>query len=318
MIFENLLKKEAAPWPKRGHPDTLQVNLGRLCNMACTHCHVNAGPTAREVMSLETANLVISFLFKYHIKTLDLTGGAPEMAPCFRSLAMAAKDLVDEIIVRCNLTVLFEEKMEWLPDFYQEIDAHIVASLPCYTRENVDRQRGKGTFDRSIEALKLLNDAGFGIDGGMRLDLVYNPGGAFLSGNQRSLEESYRRVLGEEYQIAFNNLFTITNMPVNRFGGELKRQGAYDEYLSTLKEGFNPLALDNIMCKELISVGWDGQVYDCDFNQALNMPVTDSDGRPLKIGSFDPVALVGREIQCHDHCLACVAGEGSSCGGSLV
>lgn len=318
MVFATLLKKETISWPKRKQLETIQVNMGHLCNMTCTHCHVNAGPATKQVMSPKTANQIIRFLFKHHIKTLDLTGGAPEMVPSFKSLALATKDLVDEIIVRCNLTILLEGGMEWLPEFYQKINAHIIASLPCYTRENVDNQRGKGTFDKSIKALQLLNKTGFGKKDGMKLDLAYNPGGAFLPGNQRSLEKDYKKILGEKYGITFDNLFTITNMPISRFGSKLKKDGDYNQYVSTLEAGFNPLAIANIMCKSLISVGWDGLLYDCDFHQAMKIPLIDTNGIHLNIENLKPEALVDKEIQCRDHCLACVAGEGSSCGGSLL
>lgn len=240
------------------------------------------------------------------------------MAPSFKSLALAAKNLVEEIIVRCNLTIILEEGMEWLPEFYKRIDAHIIASLPCYSRENVDRQRGKGTFGKSIRALQILNKSGFGKKNNMKLDLVYNPGGAFLPGNQRSLEKDYKKVLGEEYGITFNDLFTITNIPINRFGSELKKNGNYNKYVSILETRFNPLALDKIMCRTLISVGWDGLIYDCDFHHAMNMPLTNRNGIAFNIDNLNPDELVDREIQCRDHCLACVAGEGSSCGGSLL
>ncbi|MBE9502817.1 MAG: arsenosugar biosynthesis radical SAM protein ArsS [Proteobacteria bacterium] len=318
MVLRDLLSEHDLDWPVRDKLETLQVNMGRLCNMTCLHCHVNAGPHAKEVMTGDTANKIIQFLFKYHVKTLDITGGAPEMAPPFRGLVTVAKDLVDEIIVRCNLTILFEEGMESLPDFYKDHGVHLVCSLPCYTKENVDTQRGEGTFDKSIKALKILNEKGYGKGEGLKLDLVYNPGGAFLPGSQKSLETDYKSVLNENYGIVFDNLITITNMPINRFNGELKKGEGANPYLSLLASNFNPSALGKVMCRNLINVGWDGLLYDCDFNQALNMVIRDAEDRPLSISYLDVEALVGRKVKCADHCLGCVAGEGSSCSGALV
>lgn len=318
MVLQNLLKEHDLEWPARGRLETLQVNMGRVCNMSCSHCHINAGPGAREVMESETAYKIIRFLFRHHVTTLDLTGGAPEMAPPFRKLVTAAGDLVDEIIVRCNLTVIFEEGMADLPDFYRDSGIHLVCSLPCYTRENVDRQRGDGAFEKSIKALEILNGKGYGQGKGLKLDLVYNPGGAFLPGNQKSLEAVYKRELSEKYGISFDTLISITNMPISRFGSDLKKKGAENDYLSLLSERFNPAAVGNVMCRNLVSVGWDGILYDCDFNQALNMPVRDKNGYPLSIDSLDAESLAVIDISLEDHCLGCVAGEGSSCSGALV
>lgn len=318
MVIKKLLKEHSLEWPVRGSLETLQVNLGNICNMTCTHCHVNAGPSAKEVMSEEMGSEVIRFLFKHKIKTLDLTGGAPELAPPFRSIVTSASDLVEEIIVRCNLTILFEEGMEYLADFYADNKVHIVASLPCYTKENVDGQRGEGTFDKCIDALKILNHVGYGRNKKLKIDLVYNPGGSFLPGNQKSLEADYKRVLGDEYGISFNNLITITNMPINRFEKNLKKRDSSVSYKTLLAENFNPKAMEKIMCRDLISVGWDGTLYDCDFNQALNMPLRDETGFARSIRSLDPASIVGEEIHCADHCLGCVAGEGSSCSGALT
>ncbi|MBE9535897.1 MAG: arsenosugar biosynthesis radical SAM protein ArsS [Proteobacteria bacterium] len=318
MLLQNLLERHKLQWPAREELKTLQVNMGNLCNMTCAHCHVNAGPRAKEVMTEEIASKVISFLFKYRIKTLDLTGGAPEMAPPFRHLVMTAKNLVDEIIVRCNLTVIFEEGMDDLPAFYRSIGAHLVCSLPCYTAENVDRQRGTGTFKKSIAALMLLNEEGYGSDPALKLDLVYNPGGSFLPGKQDELEKDYRVVLKDQYDISFNNLITITNMPINRFNAELEKGDGTNPYLSLLADSFNPAAVDGIMCRSLVSVGWDGRIYDCDFNQALDIPILGKKGEPLSLGDFSPELLSGIDVISKDHCLACVAGEGSSCSGALV
>ena len=318
MLLQNLLESHKIQWPAREELKTLQVNMGNLCNMTCTHCHVNAGPLAKEVMTEDVAARIIRFLFQHRIKTLDLTGGAPEMAPPFRSLAMAARNLVDEIIVRCNLTVIFEEEMDDLPVFYRSIGARLVCSLPCYNAENVDRQRGPGTFEKSIAALRLLNEEGYGSDPALKLDLVYNPAGAFLPGKQKKLEADYRAVLKDRYDIFFNNLITITNMPINRFSAELKKEDGTDPYLSLLADSFNPAAVSKIMCRSLVSVGWDGRIYDCDFNQALGIPVLGKKDEPLSIDDLSPELLAGIDVISEDHCLACVAGEGSSCSGALV
>lgn len=316
--FQTLLKKYNLDPLTRGELHILQVNLGKLCNMTCTHCHVNAGPFAKEVMSHDTADSIIRFLFKNRVQILDMTGGAPEMAPPFQNLLIRASDLVKEIIVRCNLTVLFEEGMEYLPQFYSDHKIHLVCSLPCYTEENVDKQRGTGTFSKSIEALKILNEKGYGLSDELKLDLVYNPGGAFLPSNQGRLEADYKKVLSENYGIRFSKLITITNMPINRFSSLISNQSDKENYLKLLTENFNPQAVENVMCRNLLSVGWDGRVYDCDFNQALGIEITDNSGTPCSIETIDTRSLEGRIIRCTDHCFACVAGEGSSCSGALV
>jgi radical SAM/Cys-rich protein len=318
MLLQSLLKRHRLQWPAREELKTLQVNLGNLCNMTCTHCHVNAGPAASEVMTEEVAAKIVRFLFKYPVRTLDLTGGAPEMAPPFRHLSMTAKDLVDEIIVRCNLTVIFEAGMDDLPTFYRSIGARLVCSLPCYSAENVDNQRGPGTFEKSMSALGLLNEEGYGSDPALKLDLVYNPGGSFLPGNQKKLEEEYRGALKDRYGIFFNNLITITNVPINRFSAQLEKGEGRDPYLSLLAENFNPAAVNRIMCRSLVSVGWDGRVYDCDFNQALGIPMLGQKGEAVELDELSPGLLEGMDVISEDHCLACVAGEGSSCSGALV
>lgn len=316
--FQTVLKEHNLGPLVRGELHTLQVNLGKLCNMTCRHCHVNAGPSANEVMSETTADCIIRFLFKHRIHTLDITGGAPEMVPAFNNLVARATDLVEEIIVRCNLTVLFEPGMEYLPQFYKTHKVHLVSSLPCYTEENVDKQRGSGTFKKSIDALKLLNRNGYGIGNNLRLDLVYNPGGAFLPASQRQLEADYKKILKYNYDIRFNNLITITNMPINRFSGVIKGTSSHNDYLKLLMDNFNPTAVASVMCRNLLSVGWDGRIYDCDFNQALGIETTDEAGKSLTLMNINPELLEGRIITCSDHCFACVAGEGSSCSGALV
>lgn len=318
MLLQNLLEKHKIQWPVREELKTLQVNMGNLCNMTCTHCHVNAGPAAREVMTEDVAAKIIRLLFKYRIKTLDLTGGAPEMAPPFRSLTMSAKDLVDEIIVRCNLTVIFEDGMRDLPTFYRSIGARLVCSLPCYNAENVDRQRGIGTFDKSIAALRLLNEEGYGKDPALKLDLAYNPAGSFLPGNQKKLEDDYKLELKSRFGIVFNDLITITNVPINRFSSHLEKGKSKDPYLSLLADSFNPAAVNRIMCRSLVSVSWDGRIYDCDFNQALGLPILGKKGEPLGLDDLSPGLLADMDVISKDHCLACVAGEGSSCSGALL
>ena len=315
MVLKNLLARHDLDWPLRGRLETLQVNTGSLCNMTCSHCHVKGNPASKEVMNKKTAEAVIQFLFRHRVKTLDITGGAPEMAPSFQELVTKSRDLVDEIIVRCNLTIIFEEGMDYLPDFYARSGVHLVCSLPCYTKENVDSQRGEGTFQKSIDALKILNAKGYGTDDSLKLTLVYNPGGAFLPGNRDALEADYKKVLSSDFGIVFNELITITNMPVNRFDDGLTRDDKADDYMSLLAESFNPGAVGKVMCRNLVSVGWDGILYDCDFNQALNIPIKGAGGMPVSIDGFDPASLTGQELHCADHCLGCLAGEGSSCYG---
>lgn len=315
MILRNLLASHDIDWPVRDQLETLQVNTGSLCNMTCRHCHVNGNPASKEVMNNKTADAVIQFLFRYRVKTLDMTGGAPEMAPSFQDMVTKARDLVDEIIVRCNLTIIFEEGMDYLPDFYAKSGVHLVCSLPCYTKENVDSQRGEGTFQKSIDALKILNAKGYGLDSSLKLTLVYNPGGAFLPGNREALEGEYKKVLSSNFGISFNELITITNMPVNRFDDGLTREDKVDDYMSLLAERFNPSTVEKVMCKNLVSVGWDGSLYDCDFNQAMNIPIKGVGGMTVSIDGLDPTSLAGRELHCADHCLGCLAGEGSSCYG---
>jgi radical SAM/Cys-rich protein len=299
--------------------DVLQVNLGRYCNLACTHCHVESGPTRKEMMSQENVEAVLSFLARTQIPTLDITGGAPELHPDFAYLVATADRLGRRVMDRCNLTVIFEAGMEYLPEFFRRHDVELVCSLPCYSRENVDKQRGKGTFEASIRALQQLNEIGYGAPGsGLVLNLVYNPVGPHLPPAQAKLEEDYRRILDEQFGIVFNQLFCLTNMPITRYAMHLKLRGEYDRYLKLLEENFNAATLGQVMCRNLISVGWDGSVYDCDFNQMLDLPLTDSAGDRLQIGSLTIDAVADRAITVGDHCYACTAGSGSSCGGALI
>jgi radical SAM/Cys-rich protein len=299
--------------------DVLQVNLGRYCNLACIHCHVESGPTRKEMMSRENVDAVLRFLARAAIPTLDITGGAPELHPEFAHLVSSAHRLGRHVIDRCNLTVIFEPGMEYLPEFFKRHEVELVCSLPCYSEGNVDKQRGRGTFDASIRALKHLNEIGYGQpDSGLLLNLVYNPVGPHLPPPQEKLEQDYRKILGEEFGIIFNQLYCLTNMPITRYATHLKLRGEYDRYLALLENHFNDATLDQVMCRDLISVGWEGSVYDCDFNQMLDLAMLDDSGSRIHIGSLDVEQVARRSITVGDHCYACTAGSGSSCGGALL
>ena len=322
-----LLLDSDFPSIHRSSLESLQVNLGYLCNLSCTHCHVNAGPTRTELMDRENVDLVIEMLQVKNISTLDLTGGAPEMNPHLRYLVTAARRMGVKVIDRCNLTILFEPGFEYLAEFLAAEKVTIVASLPCYSEENVEKQRGKGVFQPSIDALQHLNRLGYGRDPELELSLVYNPGGASLPPPQESLRADYKKVLKEDYDIDFNDLFTITNMPISRFGSMLISKGLYDDYLNLLKENFSAANLKTVMCRSLISVDWQGFVYDCDFNQMLELPLVNKSNKEDKLISTDVKKthlkdlmhsdLVGDVIAVADHCYGCTAGQGSSCGGAL-
>lgn len=297
---------------------TVQINAGKLCNQACLHCHVEAGPGRKERMPLDVGERIIELLKNSpDIQTVDITGGAPELNENFRSIAKAARDLGLEVIDRCNLTVFFEKGQEDLLSFLGDNKIRIIASLPCYSKENVEKQRGRGVFKKSIDALQALNAYGYGQkDSGLILDLVYNPLGASLPPDQAKLEANYREELQELFQISFNNLFTITNVPISRFLHQLQREERYEEYMNLLFSNFNPQAAQEVMCRSLISVGWKGQLYDCDFNQMLELPAGNKARTIWEIESFDEIQ--SGKIAFADHCYACTAGSGSSCGGSLV
>lgn len=303
---------------KRLSVDTLQINIGKLCNQACHHCHVEAGPLRTEIMTEKTVDRIIELMYKSTgLKSIDLTGGAPEMNPYFKKLVIAARKMNLEVIDRCNLTIFYEKGFEDIPKFLKEQGVHVIASLPCYTKDNVDKQRGRGVFDKSIEGLRLLNSLGFGVIGtGLKLDLVYNPGGAFLPGTQEKLENDYKRELKQLFNIDFNQLYTITNMPIKRFLDDLNRQGKYLEYMELLVNNFNPDAADSVMCKSLVSIGWDGEIYDCDFNQMLEMPIDSVKTNLWDIQSFED--FKNKTIALANHCYGCTAGAGSSCGGALT
>jgi radical SAM/Cys-rich protein len=304
---------------KRRAVDVLQVNMGRYCNLACIHCHVESGPTRTEMMSREKVDAVLRFFQSTNIPTLDITGGAPELHPVFDYFVESARDLGRHVMDRCNLTVIFEPGKDYLPEFFHRNQVELVCSLPCYTVENVDKQRGKGTFDLSIRALQILNQLGYGQPGSeLRLNLVYNPVGPHLPPAQEHLEADYKRILKEQFDIVFDHLFCLTNMPITRYATHLKLRGEYDKYMSHLEDSFNAATLDQVMCRNIISIGWDGSVYDCDFNQMLDLPIRDADGKRLDISSLSLEQLTAGQITIGDHCYACTAGCGSSCGGTLV
>jgi radical SAM/Cys-rich protein len=302
---------------RRGRVTTLQVNVGKLCNMACHHCHVDAGPKRKESMQRDVAERVIELLaLNPAIETLDLTGGAPELNPNFRWLVAEARRLGRHVIDRCNLTVLYERDQEDLAEFLAANGIHVVASLPCYGEENVDKQRGGGTFAKSIRALRALNDLGYGSDADLCLDLVYNPVGAFLPPPQSSLESRYKDELQERFGLQFNRLLTITNMPIERFAAWLKKTGQLEAYMSLLVNHFNPATLAGLMCRSLVSIGWDGRVYDCDFNQMLEVPIGAPDIRTVwDLANLD--SLTDATVATGPHCFGCTAGAGSSCSGIL-
>jgi radical SAM/Cys-rich protein len=299
--------------------DVLQVNLGRYCNLACIHCHVESGPTRKEMMSRDNVDAVLRLLVRSEIPTLDITGGAPELHPDYAYLVASARRLGRHVMDRCNLTVIFEPGMEYLPEFFRLHRVELVCSLPCYSEENVDKQRGKGTFEASIRALKQLNELGYGQPAcDLVLNLVYNPVGPHLPPPQHKLEEEYRKSLGEQFGIVFNRLFCLTNMPITRYATHLKLRGEYDRYVELLEANFNAATVDQVMCRNQISIGWDGNIYDCDFNQMLGLPICDDRGTPLQISSLSLDRLVNRSVAVGNHCYACTAGAGSSCGGALV
>ncbi len=313
-----LLEKTTFPPIRRRRLETLQVNLGHLCNQRCLHCHVNAGPKRREIMAPEHIDLVLRFLEQAKIRNLDLTGGAPEMNPDFRRLVRGACELDVAVTDRCNLTILNEPGQEDTAEFLAANRVGIVASLPCYLESNVDAQRGSGVYQGSIAALKKLNALGYGEPGsGLQLDLVYNPQGASLPPPQAALQSDYQRELQERFGIRFSRLLTITNMPIKRFGSILASNGGFDDYIALLKSAHREENLESVMCRTLLSVDWQGYVYDCDFNQMLNLPAPFADGSRKHLSELDVQDLEGAPIAVMGHCYGCTAGQGSSCGGAL-
>ena len=309
-----LLLHSDFPPVHRAALETLQVNLGYLCNLSCVHCHVNAGPNRTEQMDRETIDTLLALLDRAAIHTLDLTGGAPELNPHFRYLVREARALDVHVIDRCNLTVLLEPGQEDLADFLAEQQVEICASLPCYVQENVEAQRGKGVYDASIQALQQLNALGYGAE--RILNLAYNPVGPVLPPPQEALEAEYRRELKDRFGIRFNHLMTITNMPISRFGSVLLARGQYTEYMHLLRENFSQSNMETLMCRRLLSVDWQGFLYDCDFNQMLDLPLLASDRRRHISDLLSTLAL-DEPIITGEHCYGCAAGQGSSCGGAL-
>ncbi len=309
----------------RKAPEILQVNVGKMCNITCVHCHVNAGPGRKEIMTLDTVDKILDWLKDAsQIHTVDLTGGAPEMNPHFKHFVREARAMGKKVIDRCNLVILLEPGYEEYGEFLAEQKVEIVASLPCYSSENVEEQRGEGVFDRSIVGLQKLNALGYGIDPELTLNLVYNPNGAFLPGDQAELEADYKVELKKAFGIVFNSLFAITNIPIARYSSYLKRNKMLDKYMQLLIDNFNPKSVGGLMCRDTINVGWEGEVYDCDFNQQLKLQLADkgeeADVADLKLHAWD-VDLVRFEklpIKTGSHCFGCTAGSGSSCGGTVA
>lgn len=304
---------------RRGATDILQVNVGKVCNLTCVHCHVNAGPKRKEIMTRATIDRVLDWFRETEIPTIDLTGGAPEMIPDFKYLIERIREITPRrrIIDRCNLTILLEPGYEDYAEFMARHEVEIIASMPCYSPENVNAQRGEGVFDASIKALQILNSLGYGSEPRLPLHLVYNPNGAFLPGPQAELEADYKRELKSHFGIVFNRLYTITNLPIARFASYLKNNDKLAEYMELLIEHFNVATVEGLMCRNTISVAWRGEVFDCDFNQMLKMQWR-KNGRPLSLWDIDPAQVENRAVLTGDHCFGCTAGAGSSCGGALV
>ncbi len=293
---------------------TLQINVGRKCNQACRHCHVDAAPWRTEMLEESTAIKIGNWISQNKPKIVDITGGAPELSAYFRMLVKLSRSAGCHVVDRNNLTIIEEPGFEWLPEFLAQHEVEVIASLPCYSQENVARQRGNGVFEKSIRALRRLNDLGYGKN--LALNLVYNPVGATLPPSQQELEIEYKIALHRDYGISFNRLYTITNQPIARFAEDLRDQGKWDEYMNLLAASFNPDTVDDLMCRSTLSVGYRGELYDCDFNQMLSLQL--ANGRPLYLWDVSPENLAGRKIQTGSHCLACTAGSGSSCAGILT
>jgi len=314
-----LLARSDFPALRRNALEIVQVNVGYVCNQSCLHCHVNAGPTRTESMSLETAEQVLAYLAASRAGTLDITGGAPEINPHFRRLVTGARKLGVKVMDRCNLTILFEPGHEDLAAFLAANRVEIVASLPCYTEELVDRQRGKGVYEKSVRAIRVLNELGYGQEGsGLELNLVYNPQGPTLPPAQGELEADYKRILGEHFGIVFNRLFTVANMPIQRFGSTLVTKGQFNTYMDLLRGAHREENLGTVMCRNLVSIDYQGYLYDCDFNQMLGLPLVRSGHKRVHVKDGMGHDLTGNPIVVRDHCFACTAGQGSSCGGALA
>ncbi|OSY88855.1 Fe-S oxidoreductase [Tenacibaculum holothuriorum] len=298
--------------------EILQINVGYMCNQVCAHCHVDAGPDRKEIMTIETMEQCLDVIRKTGAHTLDLTGGAPEMNPNFRwFVEEASKAGIKDFIVRSNLTIIRANKKYYdLPEFFKKHNVHVVSSMPHWTRGKTDKQRGDGVFDKSIKALQMLNEVGYGVNGtGLQLDLVYNPSGAFLPGDQAALESDFKKALNEDFEISFNSLFAITNLPISRFLDYLIASENYEDYMYALVEAYNPMAVENVMCTNTLSISWDGYLYDCDFNQMLNLKV---DSKAKHISEYNEELLQNRNIIINQHCYGCTAGAGSSCQGTVA
>jgi len=318
--FDAMLARNSLGPLRRGGARTLQVNVGKLCNQACHHCHVDAGPKRTEQMSRATAERAVEVVARSPgVAAMDITGGAPELNENFAMLVERARALWREVIVRCNLTVIFVDGMSYLPEFYARNNVHLICSLPCYTAQNVEKQRGRGVFERSIEALRMLNSLGYG-RGAHALDLVYNPIGPYLPPAQAELEARYRDELGRNYGVTFDRLLTLTNMPIARFARQLERSGCLGEYMGLLVNHFNPATVAGLMCRSLVSVGYEGTLYDCDFNQMLGIELRGAARKQrLTVWDIDDLdALTGARIATAPHCFGCTAGAGSSCTGALA
>jgi len=319
-MHDTLPLLENIPFPaiRRGRLDTLQINVGYRCNQSCLHCHVGASPHRTEEMSGSVADTVLVFLEQRRIATLDITGGAPELSPHFRRMVTAAREMGVRVMDRCNLTIFEVEGQETLPEFLAGEQVEIVASMPCYLEDNVDRQRGKGVFDASIRGLQRLSALGYGRDGsGLALNLVYNPQGPSLPPPQAALEADYKRVLGDNYGVTFTKLYTLANMPIQRFGSTLISKGEFEPYLEMLQHAHLDANLDGVMCRSLISVDWRGFVYDCDFNQMLDLPLARGANERVRLSELLDDDIDGNPIRVAGHCFGCTAGQGSSCGGAL-
>jgi radical SAM/Cys-rich protein len=314
-----LLAKTDFPVLRRGKLETLQANLGYRCNQSCLHCHVAASPNRTEEMSWATMETVLAFARRHDVQTLDLTGGAPELNPYFRRLVGAARAMGLRVIDRCNLTILGEPGQETLAAFLAGQQVEIVASLPCYLEENVNKQRGDGVFQASLDGLRQLNALGYGLPGSGRiLNLVYNPLGPSLPPDQAQLERAYKEQLATRYGVVFNQLFALANMPIQRFGSQLVSRNEFHAYMALLKSAHQPANLAGVMCRTLISVGWQGEIFDCDFNQMLGLPLGGAAPQPVLLADLLDANLSGRPIRIADHCYGCTAGQGSSCGGAFA
>lgn len=314
--FESALREHGLTL-RRARPAVLQINTGRLCNLTCTHCHVNAGPKRREIMTRATADRIVEWFGASGIPAIDLTGGAPEMIPDFRHFISALRRLTPRrrIMDRCNLTILLDPGHAGLAEFLAENEVEIIASMPCHSPENVDAQRGDGVFDASIAALQMLNRLGYGVRAELPLHLVYNPNGDFLPGPQDGLEAGYKRELSARFGVTFHRLYTLANLPVGRFAGWLRAEGKYDAYLDLLASAFNPATVGGLMCRDTISVSWEGEIHDCDFNQMLGLPM--AGGARTFLWDVKADALENHPIATGAHCFGCTAGAGSSCGGAI-